>query len=607
MAKSKNAECDMDDYGSDKLSFSPHTVTGQPTRSLQEMAAALLQSNEEVRVLKDERRALTEELQSRVTEQETVLRILVRIQGMFSQFSRPEIRSRFLSGDFIKFTDYGNFLSCIDVFKNILLPVPGGKSTGASYRMSFLGKLLSKSTSEPLDANGCHLPVRKQFSWWRDMFELMMNSEGWTSTVSGGFQDGCNGRAYEQFSAPPLSPIRKPLLVEPPEQKFDTGFSGAKRTSRNIFQMRDDTSSSSDDSAIKERFTNHGRNSGRHSVTEETLLLRALRELVRKKEVLAPIPFSSSSSTSFHKFLRSYERYFDAKYDGTDEEKAAHLEGFLEGSAKAAYRALNGSTIKFSILKSKLVSWYDSQLSDLRETHQRKFYDAVMGAEDTCGIYCLHLEQLATKAFKDSPAELEHQLKKKFKETAPRALILQIDNADTIFSITSETNLSWKQWKRLVEQFDRKKSTAKEAVKKEETLPLFMSLDHQSVLPSQNLVEHRRFRSQTFKRKDDRPKSKNVTWKKDEENKSPQARFSQFQGARNSPGVARHRRTNLICEWCDKTGHSEDRCWAKQKRCLSCGSDEHWMSRCPKVCSRVEDDDIISRRRSDYSEFPSLN
>ena len=69
-----------------------------------------------------------------------------------------------------------------------------------------------------------------------------------------------------------------------------------------------------------------------------------------------------------------------------------------------------------------------------------------MNPDDTCGIYCLRLEQLATKAFRDSPSELEHQLKKKFKETSPKALVVQIENAESIFSVTNDEALSWKQW-----------------------------------------------------------------------------------------------------------------------------------------------------------------
>ena len=301
--------------------------------------------------------------------------------------------------------------------------------------MNIICKLLSKQLGEPLDGNGSPLPIRRTFAWWRDAFEEIMSSAVWT------MKSNSEQKSEEQ----------KPVLTG---EKSFIKRSGA----RSRVPIPTAVTSSSDESFCRKSSGRRTRKKASSSGSEEekSLLLQALRDLGRRKEVLAPVPFNTSSTDSLSKFLKAYEKYFDSRYDGTEKEKASHLEGYLEGSAKAAFRALNGKNIKFSVLKQKLITWYESQLVDSRDNTRRCFLNAAMSSDDTCGIYCLRLEQLAAKAFRDSPSELEHQLKKKFRETSPRALILQIDNAENIFSVTSDEPLSWKQWKRLADTIGRR-------------------------------------------------------------------------------------------------------------------------------------------------------
>ena len=79
-----------------------------------------------------------------------------------------------------------------------------------------------------------------------------------------------------------------------------------------------------------------------------------------QREMVTSPKFDATGSQSLSKYLRSFERYFKAKYDGTQRECAQQLAGFLGGECKEAYDALGGSTKKYGKLKSGMLQWYKS-------------------------------------------------------------------------------------------------------------------------------------------------------------------------------------------------------------------------------------------------------
>ncbi|XP_071902642.1 uncharacterized protein [Coffea arabica] len=52
---------------------------------------------------------------------------------------------------------------------------------------------------------------------------------------------------------------------------------------------------------------------------------------------------------------------------------------------------------------------------------------------------------------------------------------------------------------------------------------------------------------------------------------------------RNTPQGDRATTPQGTCGYCRRAGHTEDRCWRKQGKCLKCGSSEHQISGCPKI------------------------
>ncbi|XP_071921751.1 uncharacterized protein [Coffea arabica] len=52
---------------------------------------------------------------------------------------------------------------------------------------------------------------------------------------------------------------------------------------------------------------------------------------------------------------------------------------------------------------------------------------------------------------------------------------------------------------------------------------------------------------------------------------------------RNAPQGGRVTTPQVTCGYCRRAGHTEDRCWRKEGKCLKCGSSEHQIFGCPKI------------------------
>ena len=99
------------------------------------------------------------------------------------------------------------------------------------------------------------------------------------------------------------------------------------------------------------------------------------------------------------RYLESFENYFDARFHGSDKEKSQQLGKFLRGSAKKAFDAIGGSAVRYSKLKPKLLDWYHSERTSLRQRRLEEFNNCEMQTDDSAVIYCLRLENLASQAY----------------------------------------------------------------------------------------------------------------------------------------------------------------------------------------------------------------
>ncbi|CAI9117276.1 OLC1v1018633C1 [Oldenlandia corymbosa var. corymbosa] len=101
-------------------------------------------------------------------------------------------------------------------------------------------------------------------------------------------------------------------------------------------------------------------------------------------------------------------------------------------------------------------------------------------------------------------------------------------------------------------------------------------------------VEHRQAKLRNFL---NQKRSNTNAWLKPKGNIPPR-RFEVPTEKRMSPSESAGQAQPVtdatpICAFCRKPGHLEKNCWFKQRRCLGCGSTEHYARECPKNRDRL--------------------
>jgi len=494
------------------------------------------ESETELQQLRRENGELCRELSRVKSNHSVAVGGLLRCQGLLSHFIRAEVRSAFLSGEIARVACPEVVLQSLDLIVELVFPRPAHEVRSGKLvdpAVDFVTKLLARDSSEPMCANGRRLPFRQSFADWRDFLNDLMNSRFWQnySGVTSSYQ------------------AHTVVTPEPFEATTSSGH-------------RDSTSRDSS------------------SATGE--LIAALQALRFPKQVIPPEEFDPQKSYSLQKFLSNFERYFEAKFDGTEEEKSAHLGKFLLGTAKRAFQALGGSRIKYGELKEMLLTWYQTESVNALQRATNEFEQARLLSEDKLSIYCMRLEQLASRAFPNSVQERERQLCRKLRHTTSSAFVAQLDVAQNTVSFIGDStaSLTWNQMKRVAESHDRRIADA--LAESECTGDLSIYLSHYNV---------------PLDRQEPSPWRESLASRRGQGRRSPQRQ--QFEGpvsrqVRDSYGP---RNVRPMCGWCHKSGHTETDCWRKDGKCLRCGSTSHFYRECP----RRRNQDLHSSRQQTSS------
>ena len=302
-------------------------------------------------------------------------------------------------------------------------------------------------------------------------------------------------------------------------------------------------------------------------------VLRMLNRMRFTKEVVSPGRFDGRDGSSLKQFLREFEAYFTSKFDGSEKQQARTLGDHLGGAVRRAYEAMGGSTLRYSVLKVELLSWYRGERSNTQTRSESEFRRAKMASGDSFKIYALRLERLANRAFPDSMLGRDRQLCRKFWKTVPDDFQKVLSSSERSLALHgTPRKLDWTDMMRLAESEDRFRRDRREDVSSETQTD-----DDSSVWYSRpETSKVRPYR--TMRESDEKGSKPKVTFGPvHSDGITPSQRSISSDIVRGSPP-----RKLTICDWCGRRGHREDGCWTKAGACLICGSSDHSKDECPR-------------------------
>jgi hypothetical protein len=451
-----------------------------------------------------------------------------------------------------------------------------------------------------VDETGKSLPYKLFFAEWRDYFADLRAHQYWdrlsgNRTAGDGDIDepvsvrnepvlafGGDGPFVHRVassrdrdfiaSSSPVNRVQPPSLKTPPKVKKSK--KKKKKGKRQRANCNRSTSFSESTSSSEDSSDSAGPSAERKN---ESSLIKAFANFNFPKEVVPPTVFDPANSDSLGKFLKTYERYFDAKYTGSEKEKSRQLGRFLKGSARRAFDAIGGGDVKYNSLKDGLLSWYGSERTSIRQRKQDEFRNATMLPEDTVVIYCLRLEKLAELAYPDSTKDRERNLCRKVREAAPTSFLLQMDNAQSVGNAYGDAKMTWTVVRKLAETHDRQRKLrhhrggdsrqdddAEVAMYFGNLTPEQAESVPRPALPQAGGTRPKQFnKAQVFRNRQD----------------------GSSRGGRFSPPKTKYA-PSQECQFCGRPGHDESNCWIRNSACYTCGERGHWSARCPKRPNR---------------------
>ena len=537
-------------------------------------------------------------------------------------------------------------LDCLKKIKGLMLPSLKGAyeehDVASQSGVDFFVKLMDGGDAEPMDTHGNPFPIRKSFHWWLNYLGTIRKANYWKHPELHQ-NPAANGRKAADIQGEdqlfhhreglfvPLSqssPVRRDYgkgvgSTKPERHSYPEGLMpcGDRNPWAGGYTRREDSGNRFHELGemadkrdrwekqpsdircpsenrpkvrrpVHPRSRHYGRNSSdsdsqesetsgddqplpRHREVSEEMFYRLFREMRLPKEVVAPLKFDGGGGISMSKFLGEFERYFSERYQGSDRQCAQLLGDFLLGAAKQAYRAMDGASLKYSRLKPQLLDWYHSSKTNQRHLRENEFENASRSANESLGIYCLRLERLAERAFSGSVREQERHLCRKFWKTSPRSFQRVLaDNERSLALVGGHRSLNWQMIKRLAEAEDRQTRWLDEPNRE------IVEIAHGS-LEDEEIVARERVEAMIAHQNKYYDRRPSTTFR----GQGAVEGFRRSDKQSGFPATTQRSSTPVMCHWCGKRGHMEEKCWEKSGACIICGSAEHDRKSCPKLDS----------------------
>ena len=362
-------------------------------------------------------------------------------------------------------------------------------------------------------------------------------------------------------------------------------------------------------------------------------LTQLLGQLRLNKEAVPPAKFDGTQSLPLSAFLKSYEKYYDSRYQDSDSGRSRKLGDFLAGGVKVMYDTLKGDTTRYSVLKPSLLALYTSMKSSetTKEKALTEFNTAHLRPGEPLLLYCTRLEQLGDQIF-GSKTDRDCQLVARFRATAPPPVVEGIRDLERVLSVVGDGKVSWESVKKLAAADSRTLwrqvgkptigfpssysssglplagqsgwwqpatigptspgarpsgqaaiegvPTTAQAVQLGINDPVMAANEANNPLPSivEGVVNQSTPNTGSGVPGRNQPHAAAARGATNAGNN----RGGQNPGGRSRPNWA----NSNYCSWCGERSHNFAGCWARKGLCRYCGSADHQPSACPKFKDR---------------------
>ena len=296
-------------------------------------------------------------------------------------------------------------------------------------------------------------------------------------------------------------------------------------------------------------------------------VLAALSRL-DNRSIPRPEPFDAHSGQSFGVFLRKFEEFCSANYQGHSDNWTGELGRFLTGTMREVFEAIMVPGMSYYQLKEKLLRWHGTRSENIVRETKLRFRQASMRQSESLGIYAARLEKLFKLAYPDKNVEHSATLREKFLDTVPEYFRSQLTAARSMRRAFDSTDLTWSS----IITFTCHCEEYRQPLPPVRSVPpdLVYLVDD----PGARRTEDRAARPW------DRRNSGEL-----HRGGRTYAREGAAARSRSAMGRENWRPTrnagDSSCFYCNQKGHFKRECRRYLGQCFACGSDDHRIASCP--------------------------
>lgn len=495
---------------------------------------------------------------------------LMQLQSILSELRKEQVRIDFLSGHIMKVDDAEMTLLSLDSIRAILFPEWVANQVERQTRMQLSVDYFNKlsSGSSAIFRIPCALTNLDdhKFSTWKRAIIKLMESMYWclrreSQVVSSKIEqpklnskdDSTHGLRQQQ----PVLKSKSEGIQQCREPESDSSDTVMPKSTRNKYNARKfygqakkkqvefvEISDSSSDSE-----------EGDLSSDASVMVTRSSGRRYFPKDVVTPEVFDIDGTQPLRGFLDDYERYFWAKYDGTERDCTKELSRFISGEIREAYDALGGSRLKYREMRPALLQWYKSQSVGRTHKYKLELKTITMKPGESYKLYCMRIQEVANRAYPSDYKECLKQMKRRLTLTVPGWFSRSIEKKEELkVMLNLGKKVTWQEIMEIAERHDRKQRRAQ----------LYNDSDDEDDLRTRM----------------ERLGCSMMNAAEGKAHLGPGSVMNE-ENSSKTPGDESSG-SSVQCHYCGRVGHIEPNCWFKSGACTVCGSFSHRYKDCPR-------------------------